>query len=299
MNRRLLTILTVGAAASLVAGCSALDTDEVAAVGDATLSETELAELGALIGPGAEELPAADQANVDRTAISVWLEAQVLTQAYTDGGNELDPALVDQSTQGLTSQFPEAFPALSAATRDLLVDYVTVIDQLPSLPRPDEAEVRAWFDGGPQQSGLACISHILVETEDAAQDIVDELGEAESETAEAELFASIAMERSIDPGSGAVGGFLSCLTSENVSQQFVPTFGAAALAAEPGEPTEPVESDFGFHVLRLQTFDEAGDQLEQFYADGYVQARIAIDGADVSVDSRYGVADGVNVVAPV
>jgi hypothetical protein len=43
----------------------------------------------------------------------------------------------------------------------------------------------------------------------------------------------------------------------------------------------------------------AVDQLETFYAQGYVQARIAIENADVSVDSRYGVADGVDVVAPV
>jgi hypothetical protein len=299
VNRRLLTILTAAAAASLVAGCSTLDTDEVASVGDTTLSEAQLAEIVPLVGGDGAELPPSDQANVQRTAISVWLEAQVFTQAFADGGGVLDPAAIDQSTQGLNAQFPEQFTELTVETRDLLVEYVTVIDLLPTLPRPDEADVRAWFDGGTERSGLACVSHILVATEDEAQAIVDELADTETEDEEAELFASIATERSTDPGSGAVGGFLTCDVAATIGEQFVPPFAAAALAAQPGVPTEPVESDFGFHVVRLLPFDEAAGQLEPFYDQGYVQARITIDSADVSVDSRYGVADGVNVVAPV
>lgn len=282
-----------------MAGCSTLDADAVASVGDATLSEAQLAELVPLVGGGDDLLPAADQVNVDRTAISVWLEAQVFTQAFAAGGVEADPTAIDQSTQGLNAQFPEIFPALTPETRDLLVEYVTVIEQIPTLPRPDEADVRSWFDAGPESAGLACVSHILLETEDAASEIVDELGDTGSETEEAELFGAIAMDRSIDPGSGAVGGFLGCDLAETISQQYVPPFAAAALAAEPGVPTEPVESDFGFHVLRLLPYDESVDQLEEFYAQGYIQGRLAIEGADVSVSSRYGVADGINVVSAV
>ncbi len=297
VNRRLLTILTAAAVASFAAGCSTLDADEVASVGGATLSESHLAELGPLVG-GDDTLPAADRANVDRIAIGVWLEAQVFVQAYAEGDLELDPALIDQTTAGLNSQFPDDFPSLSAETRDLLVEYVTVIDQLPSLPRPDESTVRAWYNGGVERTGMACISHILVDSESEAQEIVDELAAASSEEDEAALFTSIAMERSTDVGSGAAGGFLSCDVSDTISSQFVPTFAAAALVAQPGVPTEPVESEFGFHILRLLPFDEVGDLLEPFYAQGYVQARIAIDDADVTVSSRYGVADGVSVVAP-
>lgn len=299
MNRRLLTILTATAATALTAGCSTLDTDSVASVGDATLTEAQLAELAPLVGGGDDALPASDQASLARTAISVWLEAQVFTQAFDDGGETLDPVAIDQSTQGLSEQFGEQFTGLSADTRDLLVEYVTVIDLLPAMPRPAESDVRAWFDSGPERSGLACISHILVETEDEARQIVDELADIDSEADEAERFAELAVEQSIDTGSGAVGGFLSCDVATNISEQFVPQFAAAAIAAQPGVPTEPVESDFGFHVLRLLPYDEAAGQLETFYAQGYVQARLAIDDADVAVDSRYGVADGVNVVAAV
>ena len=300
MNRPLLTILATAAAASLAAGCSsALDTDSVAEVGNATMSKSQLAELLPLVGGGIEDAPAEVEVAASRTAISVWLEAQVFTQVFEESGATLDPAAIDLSTEGLNGQFPEIFPGLSAETRDLLVEYVTVIEQLPQLERPDEADVRAWFNGGPQRSGIGCVSHILVDSEAAADEIVDELNNAESETDEAELFAQIAIERSTDVGSGAVGGFLGCDVADTIGQQYVAPFAAAALAALPGEPTEPVESEFGFHVLHLQTYDEAEAELESFYAQGYIQARIAIDDADVSVDSRYGIVDGVDVVAPI
>lgn len=299
VNRRLLTILTAAATVSLTAGCSTFDTDAVASVDDATLSETELDEFIPLVGGGDDTLPAADQAEAARAAISVWIEAQVFTQAFEKSGAELDPAAIDQSVEGLTAQLGERFTTLSDDTQALLGEYVTAIDQLPTLPRPDEDEVRNWFDAGPQRSQLACPTHILVDVEAEAQEIVDELAAADSEADEAELFASIAAERSTDTGSGAAGGALGCDVAENISQQFVPPFAAATLAARPGEPTEPVESEFGFHVIRLLPFDEAAEQLEPFYEQGFIQARIAIDDAEVSVDSRYGVTDGLTVVAPV
>lgn len=299
VNRPLLTILTAAAAASVAAGCSTLDTDEIASVDDATLTEAQLDEFIPLVGGGDDTLPAAEQAAAARAAISVWMEAQVFTQAFEESGTELDPAAIDRSVEDLTAQLGERFTELSDDTRALIGEYVTAIDQLPTLPRPDEDEVRPWFDAGPQRSQLACPTHILVESEDEAQEIVDELAEADSEADEGALFASIAMERSIDTGSGAAGGSLGCDVAENIEQQYVPPFAEAALAARPGEPTEPVESDFGFHVIRLLPYDEAAEQLDPFYEQGFIQARLAIDDAEISVDSRYGVTDGLNVVAPV
>ncbi|MFK7916784.1 MAG: peptidylprolyl isomerase [Ilumatobacter sp.] len=295
MNRSLKMIVLPFAVASLAAGCSALDTDSVARVGDAELSEEQLAELLPLVG--AADAESAQLAGASRTAISVWLEAQVFTQAYDPDGNSLDPQAIDDSTVGLNGQFPEVFPTLSDDTRDLIVRYVTLINQLPSVERPAEADVQAWFDQGPEAAGLACVSHILVDDKSDADDIVAELADADDDAAQAELFAELAADRSTDPGSGAAGGFLGCNLIEEIAETYVPPFAAAAIQAVPGQPTEPVESDFGFHVIRLDTYDQSVEALEEFYARGYVQARLAIDSADVDVDSRYGTADGVNVVA--
>ena len=85
-------------------------------------------------------------------------------------------------------------------------------------------------------------SHILVETEDDAVAIIAEVG------GDADKFAEIATERSADPGSGANGGNLGW----SQAQAYVPEFAAALEGMEPGEFTaEPVETQFGWHVIHL------------------------------------------------
>jgi peptidyl-prolyl cis-trans isomerase C len=84
--------------------------------------------------------------------------------------------------------------------------------------------------------------HILVETEEEARAIVADIeGGAE--------FASIATEKSKDPGSGANGGDLDFVPRGMT----VPEFEKAAFALEIGEYTkDPVQTQFGWHVIRLE-----------------------------------------------
>src|SRR5690606_1305413 len=84
------------------------------------------------------------------------------------------------------------------------------------------------------------VRHILVETEPEAEAIVAELADGAD-------FATLAQERSIDPGSGAQGGDLG----EQPRGAYVESFEAAVWDAEVGEVVGPVESDFGFHVLEV------------------------------------------------
>ena len=104
-------------------------------------------------------------------------------------------------------------------------------------------------------------SHILVETEDQAKDIVKRIKAGED-------FAKLATELSKDPGSGQQGGDLGFFTKERM----VPEFSAAAFALAPGQVSDPVKSQFGYHVIKLvdkrekpvPTYDEVKDQIEQF-----------------------------------
>jgi peptidyl-prolyl cis-trans isomerase C len=83
--------------------------------------------------------------------------------------------------------------------------------------------------------------HILVDKEEDAKAIIEELkGGAD--------FAAIAKERSTDTGSGAAGGDLGWFQAS----MMVEPFAKAVEALEKGALTDaPVQSQFGWHVIRL------------------------------------------------
>lgn len=102
--------------------------------------------------------------------------------------------------------------------------------------------------------------HILLETEEEAQEIIAQLdGGAD--------FAALAEEHSTGP-SAAQGGDLGYFTAD----QMVPEFAQAASALEPGQySTEPTKTQFGWHVIKLEdrraapqpSFQELEPQLRE------------------------------------
>ncbi len=102
--------------------------------------------------------------------------------------------------------------------------------------------------------------HILVETEEKAKELIGKLkGGAD--------FATLAKENSKDPGS-AEGGDLGYFTKD----QMVPEFADAAFKLEKGKISDPVKSQFGFHIIKLEDkrkqpapgYDQVKPQIEQF-----------------------------------
>lgn len=102
--------------------------------------------------------------------------------------------------------------------------------------------------------------HILVESEDQAKEIIAELKKGAD-------FAELAKKKSKDPGASD-GGDLGFFTKD----QMVPEFSAAAFALEPGKISDPVKSQFGWHVIKVEEkrarkapdFDQVKPQIEAF-----------------------------------
>ncbi|MBL8332711.1 MAG: peptidylprolyl isomerase [Rubrivivax sp.] len=104
-------------------------------------------------------------------------------------------------------------------------------------------------------------SHILVEKEDEAKDLIKQIkGGAK--------FEDLAKKHSKDPGSGANGGDLDFAKAD----AYVPEFSKAMTGLKKGEMTEtPVKSQFGFHIIRLDdtrdaqfpAFDDVKGQIKQ------------------------------------
>jgi len=95
--------------------------------------------------------------------------------------------------------------------------------------------------------------HILVEDEAQAKAAVERLKKGED-------FAKVAAELSKDPGSGKEGGDLGWFTKDRM----VPEFAEAAFKLKKGEISEPVKSQFGWHVIKLE--DKRSKPLPDFAA---------------------------------
>ncbi len=101
--------------------------------------------------------------------------------------------------------------------------------------------------------------HVLVPTEEAAK-------AAQKRIKSGEDFAKVADEISKDPG--AKGGDLGWFTKDHM----VAEFGDAVAKMEPGQVSEPVKSQFGWHIIRLDEkrpkvfppFEQVRDQVARY-----------------------------------
>lgn len=130
-------------------------------------------------------------------------------------------------------------------------------------------------------------SHILVETEDDAKAIVEELkGGAD--------FAATAREKSTGP-SGPGGGSLGWFGAGAM----VPEFETAVAAMEAGDISDPVQTQFGWHVIKLNevrnaeapALEDVREELEQQVRSEAVTAAVdaLVADADVNRDGAEGI----------
>ena len=127
-----------------------------------------------------------------------------------------------------------------------------------------EEEIQQYYNeykdllGRPEQ---VQVRHILVETKEEAESLRVRLLEGED-------FAELAMSHSIDTGSAEQGGLLGYL---HAGSPVVPAFRDAALKLQVGQVSEPVQTEFGWHLIRgderLEAFeptlDEARDLVRE------------------------------------
>lgn len=147
-----------------------------------------------------------------------------------------------------------------------------VIDRVLEAALTDEALQAAYeaqYIGGDEETEYKA-AHILVETEDEAKALVAELEGGAN-------FAALAQEHSAGP-SGPGGGDLGWFSDGVMVQEF---FDAVA-KLEPGQVSPPVQTQFGWHVIKLnetrvkerpsldEVRDELADGIRQEAFDAYV-----------------------------
>jgi foldase protein PrsA len=145
------------------------------------------------------------------------------------------------SDAGVTRAEVEGF-----AARLLLVNAVqeAVVDE-----RLDEEALRDAYGANLPQFTTVEVEHILVADRADAERIAADVT--------AETFATSARRESIDPGSAGQGGSLGSFSEAQFRSQFDPDFVAATLALQAGEISEPIQTQFGWHVIHLVRRDVA------------------------------------------
>ncbi len=233
-----MTRLLTGAALALVltAPAMAQDADTVLA----TVGETEIT-LGHLIAMR-ERLPQQYQQLPDQALYDGMLEQLIQQQVLADA------ARADLSRANEIGLENEARAFLAGR----------VIDAAAAVTNTD-AEIQAAYDaeyGATEPEPEFNASHILVETEAEAQALVAELeGGAD--------FAELAREHSTGP-SGPNGGELGWFGLG----MMVPEFETAVVDLAPGDLGGPVQTSFGWHVIKLnETRQKAAPPLEEVRAE--------------------------------
>ncbi len=193
-----------------------------------------------------------------------------LSPLYTD--------LID----GLAGLYPDEPDAREIAAEKY--DAIPYLQFLGESRSRTNAVIEALIDEA-STSTVPCVSHILLETEQEALDVIAELVIGVD-------FAELAMERSTGP-SGPNGGDLGCADPSG----YVTNFRDAVISAEIDEVTGPVETQFGWHVLIVTGEEAAAPNLS---LDVVLQnfIRDSLGDAEVDIDPSIGTWDGAASVVP-
>ena len=130
-----------------------------------------------------------------------------------------------------------------------------------SAVRVTDDEIRAHYEANRKsydRPGRAVVSVLSIPRAVTAADTVaarERAARVRAELAGGAKFEDVAKRESSDSGSAAQGGELG----RGGRGRFVPEFEAAAYALQPGELSQPVQTQFGFHVIRVD--ERKGDTL--------------------------------------
>ena len=218
-----LKIVTAAAGiALLLTGAALADDKVVAKVNGVEITEQDLDFARAEVGDQLSNIPAKDRR---RDLVLYLIENELLAGAAKKEKLDEGPKSEDLMKYYQRRALHDAY--FNQKIRDAVTD-----EQLKKIYDEQVAKIK------PQTEYRA--RHILVKNEDDAKDIIKRLDGGSD-------FAELAKEKSTGP-SGAQGGDLGYFTKGRM----VPEFEEAVVKLKKGDVSEPVKTQFGWHVIKLE-----------------------------------------------
>jgi peptidyl-prolyl cis-trans isomerase C len=245
-----------GLASAAMAGCLALvlfaglparadDSNPVLAkVNGSEIRQSDMAMAEEELGPSLDKM---DPATKKENLLAFLIDMKIVAKAAEDKKVED------------TDDFKKR---LAFARNRLLMD--SLLASEGKAATTDEAMKKVYDEASKQITGEQEVHarHILVPTEEEAQEIEAELKKGAD-------FAELAKKKSKDPGASD-GGDLGFFTKD----QMVPEFSAVAFSLQPGQISDPVKTQFGWHIIKVEEkrnrkapdFDQVKGQIETYVA---------------------------------
>ena len=255
-------------------------------------------------GRAGQPIPADHRDEILRGALDQLVVYTLLSQECRTRGIKIDDADVNGKMQQLRSQFPnqDAFnKALKdrGMTEDSLrhdaqvdLSVTKLMDtEVATTPGPSDAEIKDFYDKNPdkfKQDEQVRASHILIRVDPKAGAAAKAKAKAQIESILKQArsgadFAALARKYSED-GSAQQGGDLNYFSHG----QMVPQFDSAAFGLKVGQISGVVETEFGYHIIKVTdhkpartvAFEEAKPQISQYlteqkkqqHADAFIES---------------------------
>src|ERR1700742_4759490 len=226
----------------LLAGPARAEDKVLAKVNGSEIHQSDVAMAEEELAPSLAQM---DPATKDENVLAFLIDMKIVAKAAED------KKIAD------TDEFKKRF---NFTRNRLLMDSLLAAEGKAATT--DAAMKQVYEDASKQIAGEQEVHarHILLETEDEAKAVKAELDKGAD-------FAELAKKKSKDPGASD-GGDLGFFTKD----QMVPEFSAVAFALEPGKISDPVKSQFGWHVIKVEekrnrqapAFEQVRAQIETY-----------------------------------
>jgi peptidyl-prolyl cis-trans isomerase C len=179
-----------------------------------------------------------------------------------------------EARKRMMDQSPETKEMLAVQADNVLANLLA--KKITDEAKFTELDLRAYYDAHKDEYEEAKGSHILIRFKGSAlplkpneKDLTDAEALAKAQDIRAKIlagadFATLAKTESDDTGSATKGGDLGTFRHK----QMVPPFDEAAFSLPVGQVSEPVKTQFGYHIIKIssrtaKTFEEAKPEIEK------------------------------------
>ncbi len=188
----------------------------------------------------------AKEMNIAVTDEEVTAEIDKIREEYFDTEEQFNEFLTSQNITIEELKEEKKMEMTVNKLRDKLVEAIQVTD--------DDAAV--YYSNNINMFETVKASHILVETEEKAKELKAQIDAGKD-------FAALAKENSMDPGTKDAGGDLGYFRRGDMVEEFE----TAAFALKPGEVSEIIPTNYGFHIIKVEdkkveTLEEVKEQLK-------------------------------------